>query len=124
MRYIIEITDKNHINHLILKKPFLVRKIDHSNIQVKGLRKHKRNALVDVISFICFLILTSTGLLIHFVLPPGSGHHKVLMGMNRHEWGDIHFWFGLIFIISIIGHLLQHQKWISVTFRFKSGHQS
>ena len=32
--------------------------------------------------------------------------------MDRHEWGDIHFWIAVIFFIILSFHLLLHKRWI------------
>jgi hypothetical protein len=62
---------------------------------VEGGRTIKRstiNFIIDAVGFVGFVFLTTTGVLVRYVLPPGSGRRAVLWGMNRHEWGDLHFW--------------------------------
>ena len=67
---------------------------------------------IDVIAFIGFVFVVSTGVLMRYVLPPGSGRSIEIFGMNRHEWGDIHFYITLIFLIILSIHLLLHWKFI------------
>jgi len=71
----------------------------------------KWNYAVDWAGFALFGALAGTGLLLHFNLPPGSGSSTV-MGMTRHEWGDVHFWIAVGLAAIITGHLLMHARWI------------
>ena len=66
--------------------------------------------LIDAIYFICFLFLTSTGILIHYLLPAGSGKWSSIWGMNRHEWGETHFWISVLFFSVLSIHLILHWK--------------
>ena len=75
-------------------------------------KKAKLNFIIDAVAFAAFVLLVSTGLLMRYVLPPGSGHFALLWGMDRHEWGQIHFWIAVIMIASIILHIILHWRWI------------
>lgn len=66
--------------------------------------------LVDSIAFISFLFLTSTGVLLHYLLPPGTGRWSAIWHLNRHEWGNIHFWISVIFFTVLSLHLILHWK--------------
>ena len=73
----------------------------------------KRSAvilLVDVVSFISFVFLASTGVLLHYLLPPGSGKWSSVWGLNRHEWGDIHFTISVLFFCVLLLHLILHWR--------------
>lgn len=76
------------------------------------MKRSKLNSLVDLISFAAFVFLTSTGVLVRYVLPPGSGHFTTLFGLDRHDWGNIHFWVALAFFACLSAHLFLHWKWI------------
>lgn len=75
------------------------------------MRKPDVNLIINVAAFILFLLLASTGLLIWLQLPPGHGYLTV-WGMNRHAWGDIHFWIAVSFLVLIVVHLVLHWSWI------------
>jgi len=32
--------------------------------------------------------------------------------MSRHEWGDIHFWLGVVFLAACLGHLALNWAWL------------
>ena len=70
------------------------------------------NFLVDVISFAAFVFLTVTGVLMRFVLPPGSGHFSTLWGLDRHQWGTIHLWIAVALLCALAVHLVLHWRWI------------
>lgn len=103
-------------------------------------------AVVDLIGFMVLILVTTSGGIIKWHLPPGSGHGghgqghgpghgmgngfghgfghgheigtddvtgpKLLWGMDRHEWGDIHFWLSVTFLAMIVIHLYQHRFWL------------
>jgi hypothetical protein len=70
------------------------------------------NFVIDIIAFIGFLFLTTTGVLMRYILPPGSGRFSSIWGLSRHEWGAIHFWISVAFFSVLIVHLLLHWRWI------------
>jgi len=75
------------------------------------------NAVVDAVAFAAFVFLAATGVLIRYVLPPGSGHISSLWGMDRHEWGQIHFWIAVALFAVLAFHLLLHWRWIVCTIQ-------
>ena len=72
----------------------------------------KLNFIVDVVAFAGFVVLTTTGVLMRYILPPGSGHYSTIWGMDRHEWGGIHFWMSVLFFSILAFHLILHWRWI------------
>jgi len=76
------------------------------------MRKANLNFIVDAIAFVAFVLLASTGLLMEFLLPSESGHFSRLWGMNRHDWGEVHFWIAIVLLICIAVHLLLHWRWV------------
>jgi len=92
------------------------------------------NFIVDLISFVNLLILAFTGFIIKFILPPGSGGHgrgyrggrgpgeiKELWSITRHEWGDIHFYLAVLFVVLMAVHTILHWGWIKNYFRLLVG---
>lgn len=70
------------------------------------------NAAIDAVSFVAFLFLVTTGILLHFLLPPGSGHRATAWTLDRHDWGEIHFWVALTLFASLGAHVALHWRWI------------
>ena len=83
----------------------------------------KRNTLNFWIDFISLLVMSGliwTGLLIHYVLPPGtggqhSGRELTLWGLGRHDYGDIHFYMALAIIGLMVIHVWLHWAWVCGT---------
>lgn len=75
------------------------------------------NAVVDAVAFAAFVLLTATGVLMRYVLPPGSGHFSTLWGMDRHDWGQIHFWIAAALMGALGAHIFLHWRWIVCTIR-------
>ncbi len=73
--------------------------------------------LVDIAAFALFVLLSSTGVLMHFFIPPGSGRAKTVWGMTRHEWGEIHFYIATTFFAVLVVHLFLHSSFIAELFK-------
>ena len=72
----------------------------------EGMKRTRLNFVIDAAAFAVFLFLVSTGMLLRYQLPPGSGglHGRgvgygesqqpvlLLWGWTRHQWGEIHYW--------------------------------
>lgn len=76
------------------------------------MKKTNLNFVIDAMAFISFVLLTSTGVLVHYVLPPGSGRFSILWGMDRHQWGQLHYWISIVMMVCLGLHLLLHWKWV------------
>jgi hypothetical protein len=74
-------------------------------------------SLIDVVAFIAFLFLTSSGILLRYLLPPGSGRWSEVWGMTRHQWSELHFWIAVFFFAVLAFHLLQHWRFVLGLFR-------
>ncbi len=79
------------------------------------MKRTNLNFLVDALAAIALLGLTGTGILLTWVLPPGTGHSLLLWGLGRHDWGDVHFWLAVAFIGGIVLHVLLHWAWVVIT---------
>lgn len=84
---------------------------------MKSLYKKKLNIILDVFIYAEFVFLASTGFLMHYTLPAGSGHHTTVWGFDRHEWGALHFWISVAFLATLTFHLILHGKWIIAVIR-------
>ena len=76
------------------------------------MKRAKLNFLIDAIGFIGFLFLTGTGVLMRYVLPPGSGRRMTIWGLDRHGWGAVHFWIAIAFFAVLAFHVWLHWRWI------------
>jgi len=67
--------------------------------------------------------LATTGGIMYFVLPPGTGHSHVLLGLGRHDIGQIHFYFAATAIVLVAIHVALHWNWVCcvVAKAFRNG---
>jgi len=79
---------------------------------------------VDGLAFCAFVLLTSTGVLMRFVLPPGSGHRTTVRGFDRHDWGEMHCWISMAFLSCLAIHLFVHRRWIASVLRGRPREES
>ena len=76
------------------------------------MKRANLNFIIDVVAFVGFVVLATTGVLMRYILPPGSGHSSTIWGLDRHEWGGVHFWISVAFFSSLAIHLVLHWGWI------------
>lgn len=81
------------------------------------MKRPNLNFLIDFIGFAGFVLLTATGVLMRYVLPPGSGRYTTIWTLDRHEWGSIHFWIAIVFLAVLALHLFLHWRWIAALMR-------
>lgn len=88
--------------------------------------RNKMNFVIDSVSLLVLLALAVTGIVLKYVLPPGTGgmgrilhggsepgvRVRELWSMTRHDWGDIHFYLSVLFLALMVVHLLMHWRWI------------
>lgn len=67
---------------------------------------------IDLVSFVVFALMVSSGLVMEYSLPARS-HGSTLLGLTRHQWGDVHYYISLCFVILMSSHLFLHGKYIT-----------
>ncbi len=88
------------------------------------INKAKVVMFIDILAFISFVFVVSTGVLMRYVLPHGSGRYIEIFGMSRHEWGEIHFYITFIFLTVLATHLILHWKFIQKVFQGRAKESS
>jgi len=70
--------------------------------------------LTNLVLYLSFCFLVGSGALLSWKLVPGSrgGGGLEALGMSRHEWGDLHFWAGLIAVLATAAHLFLNWPWL------------
>jgi len=95
------------------------------------MRRRTLNFAIDSFAFIDLVLLAGTGAILKWVLPPGSGgghgqgfrggrgpqEAKLLLGLGRHDWGDVHFVLAVLFVVLMLLHLCLHWTWIRTCAR-------
>ncbi|HKK19336.1 MAG TPA: DUF4405 domain-containing protein [Opitutales bacterium] len=70
--------------------------------------------VTNLLLYLSFCGLIGTGALMQWKLIPGSqgGHGLTVLDMNRHEWGDIHLWLGVVCVGATLFHLILNWPWL------------
>lgn len=84
------------------------------------MKKAKTNLVIDVIMLIIMMTILGIGLLNKFILLSGQEKWEKfgenldfsLLGLDRHEWGEVHLILGLIFIGLLVLHIILHWNMI------------
>lgn len=81
------------------------------------MRRSTLNFIVDVLTLAAIFVMIATGLVIRFVLPPGTGGRHgegglLLWSLGRHDWGDVHFWASVTLGVLLVVHVALHWSWV------------
>ncbi len=82
------------------------------------MRKSKWNFIIDVIMFALMAAIVGLGLLIKYILLPGTERWEkygrsvdlTYLGLDRHDWGKIHLILALVLIVLLALHIILHWK--------------
>ena len=80
------------------------------------MKKSKLNLVIDALLLVCIAVIVGIGLLMRNVLVPGYKRWEIynsnvelyFWGLDRHQWGTIHFITGLVFLALLILHIALH----------------
>jgi len=78
--------------------------------------KAKLNLVIDGLLFLNVAAIAGIGLLINYVLVPGFRQWEIyarnvdlrFLGLERHEWGAVHYVLGLVFLALLVLHVVLH----------------
>lgn len=89
--------------------------------------KMSANIIIDLAMLVAMALTSISGFVLEFVIP---SRHAVrfqgvtpwssnLLGLGRHDWGDIHLWAGVALVILLAIHILLHINMVSAFFKRK-----
>jgi len=79
-------------------------------------RKSFGRYLVDAFLWSCLGGMILNGILLGLVIPEGpvsSESSKYFLGLHRHQWGNIHAYLSIAFVVLIVVHVVFNWKWIT-----------
>jgi len=87
--------------------------------------KSKLNLIIDAVLMLAMAAMTGIGVLMKYVLIPGYARRAIygrnvelfFWGLDRHEWGTIHFVIGLVLIAGLVLHVVLHWKQVVSIYR-------
>jgi len=76
------------------------------------MNKQKARYIVDMVTFLSFIVTAITGLVIFFFLPSGvrQGRLQEFLGIQKATWSFVHDWAGIIMIIFAFIHVIFYWK--------------
>jgi len=80
------------------------------------MNKARLNLLIDIVMTVLMAAIAGLGFLIHWVLIPGKDRVAVYgrqvdlywLGLDRHEWGDVHLVIGIALLALLVLHVALH----------------
>jgi hypothetical protein len=70
-----------------------------------NMKSNRIKFFTDSALYLTFSTLFFTGLLLYTVIPSGKSQNAFFLGLSRHGWKDIHFFFAALFVIVLCFHL-------------------
>lgn len=91
----------------------------------KRISNSKLNLSIDLIMFVVLMAISGIGFMIKYVLIPGFKRNEIYgkdvelyyWGLDRHQWGNIHFIVSLVLLILLLLHIVFHWKQIVGIFK-------
>lgn len=89
------------------------------------MKRTKLNLVIDALLLLCIAAIAGIGLLMKYLLVPGYQRWAIygrnvnlfLWGLDRHQWGTIHFVTGLVFFALLVLHIILHWPMIVGIYR-------
>ena len=90
------------------------------------------NIVIDFVMLITMALVSISGFILEIVIP---SRHAVrfqdatpwcsrLLGLGRHDWGNIHLWAGVVLVTLLAIHFLLHIKMVSAFVKKKCPHHT
>jgi len=87
--------------------------------------KSKLNLIIDALLLLCLSAIAGIGFLIKHVLVAGFRRWEIygrnvellFWGMDRHEWGTVHYIIAWVLLGLLVLHVVLHWKMIAGTYR-------
>lgn len=78
------------------------------------------NLIIDIVLLLLFVAVSGIGILMKYIMPSNysvrhegaTSYASDVLGMNRHEWGYIHWILSLLLLLFILIHIILHWKMI------------
>lgn len=94
---------------------------------MSGKNKMSLNIIIDFVMLMAMALVSISGFILEIVIP---SRHAVrfqdatpwcsrLLGLGRHDWGNIHLWAGIVLVSLVTIHVLLHINMVSAFFKKK-----
>ncbi len=79
------------------------------------------NILTDLLAALALTAMVATGIVIWFILPPGTNRTHWLWGLLRHDWGTIHAAASAVLLVAVTLHIALHWRWLVTNLCKRAG---
>jgi len=69
--------------------------------------------VIDLLAAVFFLGMLASGYIMRYPLPPGAHADYYLWGLNRFQWGDLHYWISIGLLGILLVHVALHWQWVA-----------
>ena len=84
------------------------------------MKRSNLNLIIDILLLLLFAAVSGIGILMKYIMPSNfsirhegaTSYASDVLGMNRHEWGYIHWILSLLLLLFILIHIILHWKMI------------
>lgn len=75
------------------------------------------NRALNLLLYLALCFMAGTGVVMWLRLPPRQGRRHgagppTVLGLDRHDWGEWHFYCGAAFLLLILMHLVMNWTWL------------
>jgi hypothetical protein len=82
------------------------------------------NALLNLTAAVLFLAMLMTGVVLQFVLAPGTGGIWQLWSLERHDWSALHAYASALLLVVLVVHVALHWRWVAAIVNKRLGDRS
>jgi len=75
------------------------------------MKRTNLHLLANFVLLLSMLGLILTGFLMALVLPHGTGG-ATIWGLERSQWGDIHWWIAVVMLVTVLVHVMLNWAWV------------
>lgn len=84
------------------------------------MKRSNLNLIIDIILLLLLAAVSGIGILMKYIMPSNysvrregaTSYASDVLGMNRHEWGYIHWILSLLLLLLVLVHIILHWKMI------------
>lgn len=83
------------------------------------MNKLKTNIIIDILMLVSFAVMSVTGYLME-IMPTcssGRGHGAPILGLGRHDWGDVHLIAAICVMVFLVLHIVLHWQMVDGFFK-------
>lgn len=85
--------------------------------------KNNLNFIIDILMFLALALIAGIGFLLKYsgmiirdLSAQGISASITFLGLKGRQWGQIHFWVSILFLLLMLIHIILHWDWIKCVY--------